>query len=231
MKKRGSTEVSNDPDDLPEFFKIYVSALSSQLMRIPPDFIHNFAGNVPTTCTLARPQGASWQVDVCKVKDCWFFQKGWPDFVEDNSLQDADFLTFCYLGNSLFCVNIFSPNGCEKRGTNDPRKVADDIEKNSNFTAVLTKGYMRRRAVGIPVMFWNAHMKRGKRSRLDLTLCVENQEWNVGVFKYGSGIQIRRGWAKFVRDNNLKVGTSITFQLTDAKHLSFIVTFVEPIEV
>ncbi|XP_042027002.1 B3 domain-containing protein At4g34400-like isoform X1 [Salvia splendens] len=152
MKKGGSRKMSNATDDLPEFFKVYTSALSSELMRIPPDFITKFAGNIPTTCTLERPHVASWKVDVCKVKDCWFFQKGWPNFVEDNSLEDADFLTFCYLGNSLFCVNVFSPNGCAKRGqsagTNvpihevHPRQV-EDINKNPNFTIVLTSGGSR----------------------------------------------------------------------------------------
>ncbi|XP_042029500.1 putative B3 domain-containing protein At5g66980 [Salvia splendens] len=223
--------MSNASDDLPEFFKIYTSALSSQFMRIPPDFITKFAGKIPTTCTLQRPQGASWKIDVCKENDCWFFQKGWPNFVEDNSLQDADFLTFCYLGKSLFYVNIFSPNGCEERGqsagTDVPRRVAN-INKNPNFTAVLTKGYMKRGAVGMPIKFWNAHMKKHKRSRIDITLWVENQEWKVGVVKYRCSVQIEKGWSKFVKDNNLKVGTSITFQLTDAKHLSVIVTFGRP---
>ncbi|KAL1537012.1 putative B3 domain-containing protein [Salvia divinorum] len=184
MKKRSSTNVSNASDNLPEFFKIYTSVLSSQLMRIPPDFIHKFAGNIPTTCALERPQIASWQVDVCKVDDCWFFQKG----------------------------------------TIVPRQVAD-INKNPNFTTVLTKGYMKRGALGIPIMFWNAHKKIHERSRLDATLWVENQDWNVGVLKYRGCIQIQKGWPKFVRDNNLKAGTSITFQLTDASHLSFNVTF------
>ncbi|KAL1537011.1 putative B3 domain-containing protein [Salvia divinorum] len=224
---------SNASDDLPEFFKVYTSALSSKLMRIPPDFITKFAGNIPTMCTLERPQIASWQVDVCKVDDCWFFRKGWPNFVEDNSLQNADFLTFCYLGKSLFYVQIFSPNGCEKRGQsagiNVPKQVhprqVEDINKNPNFKTVLTKGYMNKKVVRMPRKFWNAHMKKHERTGLDVTLCVENQEWNVGVRKCHDSILIQKGWPKFVRDNNLKAGTSITFQLTDANHLAFIVTF------
>ena len=76
--------------------------------------------------------------------------------------------------------------------------------------------------------FWNAHMKKHKGSRLDATLWVENQEWNVGVLKRHDSILITKGWPKFVRDNNLKAETSISFQLTNAKHLSFIVTFCRP---
>ena len=58
----------------------------------------------------------SWEVDVKKVNDCWFLEKGWPNFVQENSLQDGDFLTFCYVAKSIFHVHIFSPNGCPKRG-------------------------------------------------------------------------------------------------------------------
>lgn len=50
-----------------------------------------------------------------RINDHWFFQKGWPEFVQENSLEDGDFLTFCYSGNSTFCVKVFSPNGCTKR--------------------------------------------------------------------------------------------------------------------
>ncbi|KAL1537010.1 putative B3 domain-containing protein [Salvia divinorum] len=180
---------SNASDDLPEFFKVYTSALSSKLMRIPPDFITKFAGNIPTMCTLERPQIASWQVDVCKVDDCWFFRKG---------------------------INV--PKQVH------PRQV-EDINKNPNFKTVLTKGYMNKKVVRMPRKFWNAHMKKHERTGLDVTLCVENQEWNVGVRKCHDSILIQKGWPKFVRDNNLKAGTSITFQLTDANHLAFIVTF------
>lgn len=43
-----------------------------------------------------------------------FFQEGWSQFVEENWLEDRDFLTFCYVGESRFLVKIFSPNGCPK---------------------------------------------------------------------------------------------------------------------
>lgn len=66
-------------------------------------------------CTLKMQQGTSQQVCLNRVKDDWFFQEGWPQFVKENSLNDRDFLIFSYIGESRsFLVKIFSPNGCPK---------------------------------------------------------------------------------------------------------------------
>ncbi|GFP93952.1 B3 domain-containing protein at4g34400 [Phtheirospermum japonicum] len=84
-------------------------------MRIPPDFIEKFGENIPTKVTLRRPNMRTWQVDVKKIDEHWFLEKGWPQFVKENSVQDGDFLTFSYAGNSIFFFKVFARNGCRKR--------------------------------------------------------------------------------------------------------------------
>ncbi|KAL2478123.1 putative B3 domain-containing protein [Forsythia ovata] len=103
------------PDELPEFFKVYMSALWSERMRIPPAFIENFGGKIPRKVMLGTPSNLSWQVRINKINDDLFFEGGWPEFVQENSLAHGEFLTFCYAGNSKFYVKIFSTNGCRKR--------------------------------------------------------------------------------------------------------------------
>ncbi|KAL3623293.1 hypothetical protein CASFOL_032109 [Castilleja foliolosa] len=102
-------------DEFPEFFKIYLPAICSQIMRIPPDFIEKFGGEIPAAVTLRRPGMMTWQVDVKKIDEHLFLEKGWPQFVKDNSVEDGDFMTFSYAGNSMFFVKIFARNGCRKR--------------------------------------------------------------------------------------------------------------------
>ncbi|KAM7523660.1 hypothetical protein LguiA_013562 [Lonicera macranthoides] len=98
----------------PQFFKIYTSHNCSQCLRIPPAFIKYFKGVPPTKSILKTPAKTTWCIDVNKVDNYFFFQKGWPEFVRDNSLEFGDFLIFCYIGNSEFYVPIFGKNNCRK---------------------------------------------------------------------------------------------------------------------
>ncbi|KAK6140480.1 hypothetical protein DH2020_025761 [Rehmannia glutinosa] len=127
---RGEAMVNSDgkvlySDELAEFFKIYVPAMCSETMRIPPDFMGKFGGNIPTIVTLRRPSGMTWQVEMKRSinEQYWSFQKGWPEFVKENLVEDGDFMTFSYAGNSVFCVKLFAKNGCRKRVLNDSQPI------------------------------------------------------------------------------------------------------------
>lgn len=54
-----------------------------------------------------------------KINDDWFLEKGWPEFVKENSVEEGDFLTFAYAGNATFYVKVFAVNGCRKRVDDD----------------------------------------------------------------------------------------------------------------
>nr|XP_027122193.1 putative B3 domain-containing protein Os03g0621600 [Coffea arabica] len=88
---------------------------NSDCEKIPPDFVKKFDKDVPQTFILEGPQGSSWLILVVKVGECFYFQEGWQNFVEDNSLENDDFLTFCYSGCSTFYVEIFGKHGCRKK--------------------------------------------------------------------------------------------------------------------
>ncbi|XP_027125313.1 putative B3 domain-containing protein Os03g0621600 [Coffea arabica] len=103
-------------DESPMFFKVYTDQLCSSQLKIPPEFVKKFNGDVPQTFTLEGPQGRSWQIVAGKVDEYFYFQEGWQNFVEDNSLENDDFLTFSYGGCSRFYVEIFGKHGCRKEG-------------------------------------------------------------------------------------------------------------------
>ncbi|KAK2981020.1 hypothetical protein RJ640_012179 [Escallonia rubra] len=74
-------------------------ALESE-KRIPPAFVKHFKSGLPLMFELTSPAKRSWAVDVNKVDDYLYFQKGWSKFVEDNSLEAGDFLIFCFDASS-----------------------------------------------------------------------------------------------------------------------------------
>ncbi|KAL3513056.1 hypothetical protein ACH5RR_025773 [Cinchona calisaya] len=111
MEKNGKVCYTHDS---PEFFKVYLDQLCSTNLRIPPDFVRKFNGDVPRKFTLEGPGGRSWHIVARKVDGYFFFQEGWAKFVQDNSLEDGDFLTFCYGGCSKFYVKIYGKHGCRK---------------------------------------------------------------------------------------------------------------------
>ncbi|KAJ4965246.1 hypothetical protein NE237_017095 [Protea cynaroides] len=97
----------------PSFFKVLLCGFKKQL-RIPTEFIKHVNGKLPGKFNLRSPNGTWWLVKVKKIKDGWFFHKGWNRFVKYHSLKVGEFLVFSYRGNSKFRVTIFDRSTCEK---------------------------------------------------------------------------------------------------------------------
>ncbi|ONH96660.1 hypothetical protein PRUPE_7G144100 [Prunus persica] len=57
----------------------------------------------------------TWAVNVKKVNDKFFLQKGWKKFVHDHDLKLCEFLVFDYAGNLGFYVDIYGRDGCKKK--------------------------------------------------------------------------------------------------------------------
>lgn len=65
---------------------------------------------------LEGPNDKAWFVHLKEAdNNTLMFDKGWEHFVQDNSLEFGDFLTFRYNGFSKFKVTIYGTNGCEKQ--------------------------------------------------------------------------------------------------------------------
>ncbi|XP_059635286.1 B3 domain-containing transcription factor VRN1-like [Cornus florida] len=109
-------------DTCPQFFKVYLADQSSQQLRIPPAFVKNFNGVIPSKSTITNHGSRSWRVELNMVDKNLYFQNGWHKFVHDNSLEYGDFLIFYYGGNSMFYVKIFGKNACLKEVSIPTRK-------------------------------------------------------------------------------------------------------------
>ncbi|XP_059638499.1 putative B3 domain-containing protein At5g66980 [Cornus florida] len=101
-------------DKCPQFFKVFLPGRSSQRLRIPPAFLKHFDGVLPSKSIIRSLASRSWRVEVKEVDNNLYFEKGWHEFVKDNSLEFGDFLVFCYGGDSIFFVKVFGKNGCHK---------------------------------------------------------------------------------------------------------------------
>ncbi|KAH6819124.1 hypothetical protein C2S51_002727 [Perilla frutescens var. frutescens] len=145
--------------------------------------------NIPTTWTLrGRTLGESWQVETNMMNDDWFFKKGWPEFVQENSLEEGDFLTFCFVGNSTFLVTIFSTNGCtveddhdtsssddetsesEDSEVNESKRIVsrrrsspmENTRRNPSFEVKMVKSYFKKGNLVVPMDFWNRYMRKSE---------------------------------------------------------------------
>ncbi|CAM8945444.1 unnamed protein product [Rhodiola kirilowii] len=103
-----------DDDDLPEFFKVYISQHSSKQMLIPIEFGDYMGERKSGSAELVSSSGQTWRVELVEDGKDLYFTDGWPDFVEDNMIQNGEFLFFKFHGNLMFSVVIYDENMCEK---------------------------------------------------------------------------------------------------------------------
>ncbi|KAJ4966742.1 hypothetical protein NE237_018591 [Protea cynaroides] len=122
----------------PSFFKVLLGGFEKQL-SIPPEFIKHVNDKLPGNLYLRSPNGTWWWVKMKKIKDGWFFRKGWNHFVTYHSLKVGEFLVFYYKGNSKFSVTIYDRSACEKEPPLAKKKRNGHEEVESNSTHVTKK--------------------------------------------------------------------------------------------
>ncbi|XP_043707994.1 putative B3 domain-containing protein At5g66980 isoform X2 [Telopea speciosissima] len=115
----------------PSFFKVLLRDFSKRLL-IPPEFIKHFNRNLPGIFILRNPNGKLWPVRVKKLKDNWFFRRGWRQFVRYHRLKPGEFLIFRYNGDSKFRVTIFAKNACEKEFPSSAKRRKNSDHENGN---------------------------------------------------------------------------------------------------
>ncbi|XP_074569380.1 B3 domain-containing protein Os01g0905400-like [Curcuma longa] len=97
----------------PSFCKIMIGDFQ-EFLFIPPDFTKVVVDLVEKNVYLKTSLGSCFKVKLSVVNKSLAFKDGWPDFVLDHSVAAKDFLTFTYVSKSLFCVDIFGRNACER---------------------------------------------------------------------------------------------------------------------
>ncbi|WOL02445.1 hypothetical protein Cni_G11164 [Canna indica] len=97
----------------PSFFKIMIGGFRDVLF-IPPRFAGKLVDLVNQNVYLEDCHGNSTKVVLSRIDGSLAFQKGWHDFVVDYSIGLGELLVFKYVRKSLFLVNIFSTDACER---------------------------------------------------------------------------------------------------------------------
>ncbi|XP_026398680.1 putative B3 domain-containing protein Os03g0621600 [Papaver somniferum] len=83
-------------------------------LQVPTDFLKHFNGKLPGKSTVRGPNGRTRTIKMKRDGDDLYFFKGWPEFVDEHSLEFGDFLIFEYKGSSKFKVKIYGQTGIEK---------------------------------------------------------------------------------------------------------------------
>ncbi|CAM8942091.1 unnamed protein product [Rhodiola kirilowii] len=104
-----------DDDNLPEFFKVYISHHSSKQMLIPNEFVDYMGERKFGSAELIGLSGQTWRVELVEDGKDLYFTDGWRDFVKDNMIQDGEFLFFKFHGNLIFSITMYDKSMCEKR--------------------------------------------------------------------------------------------------------------------
>ncbi|KAK2665203.1 hypothetical protein Ddye_003777 [Dipteronia dyeriana] len=97
------------------FFKVILkSTLEDKKLKIPEKFVRIFGDELSAAVvTLTVPNGQVFRVNLKKDGSKFWFDDGWHDFVQYNSISVGYFLVFEYRKNSSFNVLIFDTTACE----------------------------------------------------------------------------------------------------------------------
>ncbi|KAI3445200.1 hypothetical protein Pfo_001865 [Paulownia fortunei] len=242
MAKRGRGRPKNTVSgDSAEFFKVFLPHLSSQQLRIPPDFIKDFKRTIKERVILKDISGKMWYVDVEETPKGVFLKNGWQSFVSYHCLKVGDFLVFRYDRSYSFVVKIFGTNGCKKEtfaATNIATHVKIEEKTEEEIEAKQTSCKRARqhkedhllrgneRTEMQTVYFPNVHISfhlaripneviKIHKLRLKLGMVLRNangEEWPVRVYTLKDGrTYIGKGWLAFQKDNNMSFKDSCKF--------------------
>ncbi|CAL9753088.1 unnamed protein product [Musa acuminata subsp. burmannicoides] len=132
------------PPSQPSFFKIMLGGFKEHLF-IPPKFAKRLVGLVNQNVCLQDCLGNSSSVKISVVDSSLAFQEGWHDFVLDHSIDFGEFLVFKYLSKSLFSVQVFGIDACEREEFGERNGSSSCTRKTSNADLSLGRLQFRKR--------------------------------------------------------------------------------------
>ncbi|XP_050365313.1 B3 domain-containing protein Os01g0723500-like [Argentina anserina] len=209
------------------------------LKRIPSQFLKHLRKDLSSKATLSLNMRSkwSWNVKVAKTKKDVYFKDGWQDFLNDNSVDEGDFLVFTYEGNMHFSIAWFDSSCCERdkfpNGTSEKSTIAkrpygrqrkynsaaDSRAKKSviSFTSefpfyikAINKTYC---VYSIPTAFYREHLSAGNYTFAFVKISGGNKWYKVKLVPSYQTAFMSEGWAVFARDNHIMVGDVCAFEL------------------
>ncbi|KAL9228413.1 hypothetical protein vseg_003999 [Gypsophila vaccaria] len=108
QKKNGKSSIVSS------FSKTMLGKTYDVAMVVPPAVSKKIELMVGKKVILEDYNSQKWSVHMSSSGGYLAFEMGWRNFVQGNGIQLGDFLEFNYSGDSLFLVNIYGRNGCQK---------------------------------------------------------------------------------------------------------------------
>ncbi|KAL1540523.1 putative B3 domain-containing protein [Salvia divinorum] len=224
----------------PSFARLFLPEQCYEKLVLPADWVAQFGPFLPPECILEMINGQRWRVHLTKSPREWFFEGGWNNFMYSNHFERGDTLVFTHVRESDFLVTRYGWNGCMPQRDIHAPEIRDPTEFNSEsedsdieptndqdfgvatlpaFTVVILASHLER-GLSIPTVFWKTEVA-DKDSVSPATFWIGEDDWDVYIRIRGHGVRIRRGWKKFVKDNDLQVGDVCKFELmpTEATNL------------
>ncbi|XP_047970405.1 B3 domain-containing protein REM20-like [Salvia hispanica] len=109
------------------FFKVISD---DKRMGLPRGNIRRVQGLLGRKVTLRDVDRNLWTVEVSRDGDGFYFDKGWPQFHQENHVEPGDYVSFDYKHSGLFDFILLGGDGCVKKGAGCPRSsVKVEVEE------------------------------------------------------------------------------------------------------
>lgn len=89
------------------------------LQYLPPQFVPTVSELIGQETELEDASRIRWKVRLSKHDGVVAFRQGWHDFFLEHGIEAGDFVTFHYVKQSHFIVEIFGHNGCRKLNSSE----------------------------------------------------------------------------------------------------------------
>ncbi|CAA7015276.1 unnamed protein product [Microthlaspi erraticum] len=165
---------------------------------------------------------------------------GWKDFATAHDLRVGDIIVFKHEGDMVFHVTPFGPSCCEIQYSQSPiieeeDDNNDDEDENEKkpetylsydycFVAQVTASNLKWDKLNLPVEAARSNALN-RRCHKMIVVNEDGKSWtlNLSFEELDKSYYMRGGWRRFCRDNRLKVGDSVMFNLVgDGKTIPMI---------
>ena len=100
------------------------------MQGLPRGNIRRVQGLLGRKVTLRDVDRNLWTVEVSRDGDGFYFDKGWPQFHQENHVEPGDYVSFDYKHSGLFDFILLGGDGCVKKGAGCPRSsVKVEVEE------------------------------------------------------------------------------------------------------
>ncbi|CAN0915317.1 hypothetical protein LINGRAHAP2_LOCUS29065 [Linum grandiflorum] len=131
-----------------------------------------------------------------RQQKCFYFNLGWADFVEENGVEEGDFLVFNFIGDKTANVVVYDSSGCVKGLKVKKKQQVGSFTHNKRFRNEEDEEFVFSRFSYTDSMI--CEVKRVKR-------------------------EVPKLWADFVEENGVEENDFLVFNFTGDKTVNVVV--------